>query len=140
MSRSSVFRMRILPLAAAIVFVFLGTNAMALFGTNVLFSEVSGTVVLNGKPVEGAKVVQITLWSKAGEVPENSVTTDKNGQFSFPEINRAAGFQTFFRGRSRSSRRSISSLKARNTEAGSIPKPITNEKASAIAPSDLFAT
>ncbi|MEO9529734.1 DUF6795 domain-containing protein [Roseibium sp.] len=71
---------------------------MALFGTNVLFSEVSGTVVLDGKPVEGARVVQITLWSKPGAVPENTVTTDKNGQFSFPEISRSAGFSNLVPG------------------------------------------
>jgi len=71
---------------------------MALFGTNVLFSEVSGTVVLNGKPVEGATVVQVTLWSKPGEVPDNTVTTDKNGQFSFPEISRSAGFSNLLPG------------------------------------------
>jgi hypothetical protein len=98
MARSSASRYRLVLLVAAVISVVLGTNAMALFGTNVIFSEVSGTVIKNGKPVEGAKVLQITLWSKPGEVPEKAVLTDKNGQFSFPEISRPAGFSNFLPG------------------------------------------
>jgi hypothetical protein len=92
MRKASVF-LKCLPLlVSATIATCSGASAMGLFGTNHLFSEVSGTVVINGKPVSGAEVTQITLWSKPGEVPDVTSRTDVQGRFSFPEITRPAGF------------------------------------------------
>lgn len=71
---------------------------MGWFGTNVLFSEVSGIVLSNGNPVEGVKVTQTTLWSKEGTVPDNVTETDAAGRFSFPEISRPAGLSNLIPG------------------------------------------
>lgn len=75
-----------------------GVNAMGFFGTNYLFSDVNGTVVMNGVPVEGADVTQVTLWKKAGNLPVVKSTTDSQGRFSFPAITRSAGVSNLIPG------------------------------------------
>ncbi|GAA0353171.1 hypothetical protein GCM10009092_16910 [Bowmanella denitrificans] len=51
-----------------------------------MFSAVEGTVLLNGKPAEGVRVLRGYRWSANDEDKEDSSTTDKNGQFTLPPI------------------------------------------------------
>lgn len=58
----------------------------------VLFSEVQGTVLKGGKPVQGAQLTQETVWSdNKNDVPPKSVRTDSDGRFLFPAVERDAG-------------------------------------------------
>lgn len=67
-------------------------HAMGIFDRLVLFSEVHGTVLKNGKPVAGAEIVQKVVWSDdANEIPPQRAVTDKAGTFSFPAIEHRAG-------------------------------------------------
>lgn len=75
-----------------------GRETMALFGTNVLFSELEGQILLNGEAVEGAEVTQITLWSHEGAVEPVTTRTDADGRFRFSEISRRAGFSNLLPG------------------------------------------
>jgi hypothetical protein len=69
-----------------------GGNAMGAFSSLVLFSEVKGTVLKDGQPVAGAEIVQQVDWSDDPDKnPRNQTTTDKNGAFSFPAVERSAG-------------------------------------------------
>ncbi|HET7332958.1 DUF6795 domain-containing protein [Dyella sp.] len=65
---------------------------MGVFDRVVLFSEVHGTVLKDGKPVEGAELIQKVLWSENEEKnPEQRAVTDAKGVFGFPKIERSAG-------------------------------------------------
>lgn len=67
---------------------------MGLFDRLVLFSEVHGTVLREGKPVAGAELVQKVVWSDdADEIPPQRTTTDGAGAFRFPAIERGAGLR-----------------------------------------------
>jgi hypothetical protein len=67
-------------------------RAMGVFDRLVLFSEVHGTVLMDGKPVAGAELVQKVVWSdNANEIPVRRTMTDAAGTFSFPAIERKAG-------------------------------------------------
>ena len=58
----------------------------------VLFSEVHGTVLSHGKPVQGAELIQETVWSdNKNDVPAVTTTTDADGRFHFTEVDRKAG-------------------------------------------------
>ncbi len=58
----------------------------------VLFSEVHGTVLKDGVPVEGAQVRQEVVWSdNKGEIPARETISDRNGRFSFFAVERNAG-------------------------------------------------
>ena len=58
----------------------------------VLFSEVHGTVLNNGKPVLGAELVQQVVWSdNKNDVPPQQTSSDADGRFSFPMVERSAG-------------------------------------------------
>lgn len=61
-----------------------------LFGSNTLFSEVSGKVVIDGEAVSGALIEQ---WTKnsSGVAIERSMTTDESGEFHFSEISQSKG-------------------------------------------------
>lgn len=59
---------------------------MAFSKTYYLFSEVKGTVFLNGKPVQGAEVEQEYNWHWKKEKKSSTTTTDEQGRFSFPTI------------------------------------------------------
>ncbi|WP_028225395.1 carboxypeptidase-like regulatory domain-containing protein [Paraburkholderia ferrariae] len=62
---------------------------MGLFDPLVLFSEVHGTVLKDGKPVAGAEVVQKVVWSdNEDEIPSQRAITDPGGAFSFPAVER----------------------------------------------------
>jgi hypothetical protein len=65
---------------------------MGAFDRLVLFSEVHGTVLKEGKPVEGAELVQTVVWSdNKNEIPAQHAVTDVNGAFSFQIIEHKAG-------------------------------------------------
>jgi hypothetical protein len=58
----------------------------------VLFSEVHGTVLKDGVPVEGAVVRQEVVWSdNKDEISPREVASDRDGRFSFPVVVRSAG-------------------------------------------------
>ncbi|MGE8217989.1 Nickel uptake substrate-specific transmembrane region [compost metagenome] len=59
---------------------------MALFKTLYLFSEVHGTVLLDGKPVQGVEVEQDYHWRWGGQKRTTTVTTDAQGRFHFAEV------------------------------------------------------
>lgn len=50
-----------------------------------MFSEVKGTVLLDGKPVAGAKIEQQYIWLWDQKTRTFSTTTDAQGHFSFPD-------------------------------------------------------
>ncbi|MFG6935609.1 DUF6795 domain-containing protein [Burkholderia pseudomallei] len=65
---------------------------MGAFDRLVLFSEVHGTVLKDGKPVAGAELVQKVVWSDdVNEIPPQSTMTDEAGAFALPAIERNAG-------------------------------------------------
>jgi hypothetical protein len=67
-------------------------SAMGIFDRLVLFSEVHGTVLKDGKPVAGAEIVQKVVWSDdENEIAPQRAMTDKAGAFSFPAIEHRAG-------------------------------------------------
>ncbi len=58
----------------------------------VLFSEVHGTVLKDGVPVQGAKVLQEVVWSdNKDEIPARETASDHSGRFFFPAVERNAG-------------------------------------------------
>jgi len=50
-----------------------------------VFSDVNGTVLLEGKPVQGAEIIR-TADHEEDKVYTDSTTTDANGHFSLPPI------------------------------------------------------
>jgi hypothetical protein len=65
---------------------------MGAFDRLVLFSEVHGTVLKDGKPVEGAELVEKVVWSDdENDIPPQHAVTDAKGAFAFPAIERKAG-------------------------------------------------
>jgi len=67
-------------------------SAMGIFDRLVLFSEVHGTVLKDGKPAAGAELVQKVVWSDdQNEIPPQRTMTDKAGVFSFSAIEHRAG-------------------------------------------------
>lgn len=64
---------------------------MGLFEKLTLFSETSGQVLFNGKPAQGATVVQAISSKRLGDIPSNTTRTDDNGRFFFPAITKSAG-------------------------------------------------
>lgn len=64
---------------------------MGLFDRLVLFSEVRGTVLKNGEPVQGAEVLQKVVWSDdPDEIAPQRVLADAKGRFELPAIERRA--------------------------------------------------
>lgn len=57
-------------------------------GKMYIFSEVRGTVLLKGSPVQGAKVQREFHWTWSKEGGSDETVTDAKGEFSFPEIMR----------------------------------------------------
>lgn len=65
---------------------------MGAFDRLVLFSEVHGTVLKDGKPVAGAELIQKVVWSENEDKnPVQHAMTDAKGAFWFPAIERSAG-------------------------------------------------
>lgn len=66
--------------------------AMGVFSRLVLFSEVHGVVLKEGKPVAGAELVQKVVWSDdESKNRTQNTATDRNGAFEFPTIEANAG-------------------------------------------------
>jgi hypothetical protein len=61
---------------------------MALFGANVLFSAVSGTVLRDGAPVAGAEIVRKVT---TRDTRTDTATTDSRGRFELPQITASKG-------------------------------------------------
>lgn len=59
---------------------------MAFTKTLYLFSEVQGTVLLDGQPVQGVDVEQEYFWHWGDVTRTRTVTTDAQGRFHFPEV------------------------------------------------------
>lgn len=51
-----------------------------------MFSAVEGTVLSDGKPVEGALVKRVYLWGDNDEKKDDYTQTDAKGKFSMPAI------------------------------------------------------
>lgn len=67
-------------------------KAMGVFSRLVLFSDVHGTVLNEGKPVVGAEIVQKVVWSDDETKNRTQQTvTGKDGAFAFPTIESNAG-------------------------------------------------
>jgi hypothetical protein len=62
-------------------------NAMGRF-TRVLFSEVHGTVLKNGKPLSGVTVRRAFNWRWGKERGKDQAITNGAGQFQFPQVQR----------------------------------------------------
>ncbi|GLQ97847.1 DUF6795 domain-containing protein [Dyella mobilis] len=65
---------------------------MGVFDRLVLISEVHGTVLMNGMPVQGAVLVEKAVWSGNKSAPQRTVT-DENGAFSLPAMKHRAGLR-----------------------------------------------
>ncbi|GLQ97849.1 carboxypeptidase-like regulatory domain-containing protein [Dyella mobilis] len=65
---------------------------MGAFDQLVLFSEVRGTVLIDGRPVQGAELVETAAWSGNKRALQRTVT-DENGAFSLPAIKHPAGLR-----------------------------------------------
>jgi len=82
----SVRRRRVRVFALVFPFFFLVACAESSMAKFVLFSPVTGKIVIAGKPVAGASV---TRWYKGGfsdKQATDKTTTDAGGNFSFPEV------------------------------------------------------
>lgn len=65
---------------------------MGLSSPLVLFSSVHGTVLRDGKPVQGAELVQEVAWSDdKNDIPSAHTHSDANGSFQFPAVEHRAG-------------------------------------------------
>lgn len=65
---------------------------MGVFDRLVLFSEVHGTVLQGGRPVEGAELIQTVVWSdNEKKNPVQMTMTDRKGAFWLSAIERRAG-------------------------------------------------
>lgn len=60
-----------------------------------IFSPVRGTVSLNGKPLEGVRIVQKCHFSWKGSDDSREVFTDENGSFFFEELRAYMGIGRF---------------------------------------------
>lgn len=81
-----------MTIAAVLSFGLFGGCAMGASSRLVLFSEVHGTVLKDGVPVEGAQVRQEVVWSDdKNEIPARETASDGSGRFSFAAVERNAG-------------------------------------------------
>lgn len=65
----------------------IGAMGMGLGSKLVLFSEVNGQVVDQGKPVAGAIVTRYYRWSWLNREATDQTVTDNEGRFSFKSVN-----------------------------------------------------
>jgi hypothetical protein len=81
-----------LGILAAIGFILTADGTgMSMFSKLVLFSRVEGVITQDGKPVEGAKIVQEVLYKDVDEVPPTQVVSGPDGNFVLEEVTHAAG-------------------------------------------------
>lgn len=73
-------------------------EANAMFSTPrmCMFSEISGTVVQNGKPVPGAIVERQYEWAWNNAKGTEKVVTNEKGEFRFPAVFRSSFIASFF--------------------------------------------
>jgi len=65
---------------------FLNTCSEPFAPSYVLFSQISGTISLNGIPVTGARVSRTYHWDWGNTGAVDETLTDKQGNFTLPEI------------------------------------------------------
>ncbi|MCJ7558249.1 MAG: hypothetical protein MUP90_15235 [Gammaproteobacteria bacterium] len=81
-----------LGLLAAIGFILIADGTgMSMFSKLILFSRVDGVITQDGKPVEGAQIIQEVLYKNADEVPATTVVSGPAGDFVLEEVTHAAG-------------------------------------------------
>ena len=68
------------PILIILIISFVGVNAMSKNNKTCLFSAISGTITLNGKPVANARIKRVS-----DEYIDES-KTDENGYFSMPSV------------------------------------------------------
>ncbi len=82
-------RFLVAPLAVAMI--LLGSQGVAM-AKMVVFSEVQGKVLHNGKPVANAVLEREFRWTWKDEVGTDSTTSNAAGGFAFPRIERSSLF------------------------------------------------
>ncbi len=90
-SKFVFMRDRLLRAGMLSVCFFMSGHAMA-FGK--IFSDVEGTVLLDGQPVSGAEVERICHWKDEEKL--DRVLTDALGRYKFPEITTKSFLWSFF--------------------------------------------
>ncbi len=68
------------PILIILIIAFVGVNAMSKNNKTCLFSAISGTITLNGKPVANARI------KRASDERIDESKTDENGHFSMPSV------------------------------------------------------
>ena len=98
-NKSTKSKLRVLGVGAVIISAFfIGKFAMAgIFGTHTLFSEVVGTVVVNGEPIEGA-VVKQNVSRGHREAFTQTTETGPDGSFQFDEVSSSKKLLDFLPG------------------------------------------
>lgn len=82
-------------LLTSFLLLFFGVDAMAgIFGSNTLFSEVEGVVIIDDKPCSAAKIEQKVYMANNKEIT-NVTNTSEDGRFSFQEISQSKGLFSF---------------------------------------------
>ena len=88
-----------LGIVAAIGFILIADGmGMSMFSKLVLFSRVEGVITQDGKPVEGAEVVQEVLYKDIDEVPATTASSDSQGHFVLEEVTHSAGLSRMLPG------------------------------------------
>ena len=88
-----------LGILAAIGFILTADGTgMSMFSKLVLFSRVEGVITQDGKPVEGAEIVQEVLYKDVDEVPPSTVVSGPEGSFVLEEVTHAAGLSRMLPG------------------------------------------
>lgn len=100
-------------------------QAMAFTQPLYLFSEVEGTVLLDGQPVEGVEVEQEYHWHWKNEHRKNSVKTGANGRFHVPAVTGKSLTAGLIPMSQSSASESPCAVKTRSTKAGCSPSTTT---------------
>ncbi len=88
-----------LGILAAIGFILIADGTgMSMFSKLVLFSRVEGVITQEGKPVEGAEVIQEVLYKEADEVPIITAVSGAEGKFVLEEVTHSAGLSRLLPG------------------------------------------
>jgi hypothetical protein len=64
--------------------------------SKVMFSEVQGVVLKEGKPLAGAKVVRTFNWAWNNAKQKDEVMTDASGKFNFESVSRSSLITSIF--------------------------------------------
>ncbi len=78
----------ILGVCVSICLLSIGAVSMSMrdYGKHCLFSGISGTITLDGKPVSDAKVKRVVGKAHTQGELKDETTTDKNGYFKMPPV------------------------------------------------------